>query len=78
MDEGEKLLRYVYWSNARETDNPTVDNKQWAGRDLTVLLCRLLLVEFFMRYDTFTVDSSKFLVGLSVTFKTVGKKAHES
>ncbi|XP_055815749.1 allene oxide synthase 3-like [Solanum dulcamara] len=72
--EGEKLLRYVYWSNARETDNPTVDNKQCAGRDLAVLLCRLLLVEFFMRYDTFTVESSKFLAGSAVTFKTLEKK----
>ncbi|XP_060168326.1 allene oxide synthase 3-like [Lycium barbarum] len=73
MGDGEKLLRYVYWSNARETDDPTVDNKQCVGRDLVVLLCRLLLVEFFMRYDTFTVESSKFLAGSSVTFKTVEK-----
>ncbi|MCD7464640.1 sphingolipid delta-4 desaturase [Datura stramonium] len=72
--EGEKLLRYVYWSNARETDNPMVDNKQCAGKHLSVLLCRLLLVEFFMRYDTFTVESSKFLAGSSVTFKTLEKK----
>ncbi|XP_060168329.1 allene oxide synthase 3-like [Lycium barbarum] len=74
MGDGEKLLRYVYWSNAREIDHPTVDNKQCAGRDLVVLLCRLLVVEFFMRYDTFTVETSKFLVGSSVTFKTVEKK----
>ncbi|NP_001385603.1 cytochrome P450 CYP74C4 [Solanum lycopersicum] len=73
--EGEKLLKYVYWSNARETDSPTVDNKQCAGRDLAVLLCRLLLVEFFMRYDTFTVESSKYLAGPLITFKTLEKKA---
>lgn len=72
--EGEKLLRYVYWSNARETDNPTADNKQCAGRDLVVLLCMLLLVEFFIRYDTFTVESSKFLAASKVTFKTLEKK----
>ncbi|GKD22257.1 reverse transcriptase, partial [Tanacetum coccineum] len=27
VGDGEKLLKYVYWSNARETDNPTVDDR---------------------------------------------------
>ncbi|CAN4107613.1 unnamed protein product [Withania somnifera] len=47
--EGEKLLRYIYWSNARETDDPTVDNKQCAGKNLVVLLCRSVLF-FFLFY----------------------------
>ncbi|OIT07315.1 PREDICTED: allene oxide synthase 3-like [Nicotiana attenuata] len=73
MAEGEKLLKYVYWSNARETDDPTVDNKQCPGKNLVVLLCRLMLVEFFMRYDTFTVETTKLFLGSSVTFKKVEK-----
>ncbi|KAM3377074.1 allene oxide synthase 3 [Capsicum galapagoense] len=72
--EGEKLLRYVYWSNARETDDPIANNKQCPAKDLVVLLDRLLLVEFFLRYDTFTVESSKFLFASSVMFKTLEKR----
>ncbi|KAJ9537786.1 hypothetical protein OSB04_030519 [Centaurea solstitialis] len=49
-EEGEKLLRYVYWSNARETNAPSADNKQCPARDLVVLLSRLLVVELFLRY----------------------------
>ncbi|XP_009627350.1 allene oxide synthase 3 [Nicotiana tabacum] len=73
MAEGEKLLKYVYWSNARETDDPTVDNKQCPAKNLVVLLCRLMLVEVFMRYDTFTVESTKLFLGSSVTFTTLEK-----
>ncbi|XWS67509.1 hypothetical protein CRYUN_Cryun04dG0012600 [Craigia yunnanensis] len=52
VGEGEKLLKYVYWSNGRETEDSTAENKQCAGKDLVVLLCRVLLVELFLRYDT--------------------------
>ncbi|CAN1133587.1 Allene oxide synthase 1, chloroplastic [Linum perenne] len=36
--EGEKLLKYVYWSNGRETEDPTAGNKQCPGKDLVVLM----------------------------------------
>ncbi|KAJ6739015.1 HYDROPEROXIDE LYASE [Salix koriyanagi] len=31
VGEGENLLKYVYWSNGRETEDPTVGNKQCPG-----------------------------------------------
>ncbi|KAH6830085.1 allene oxide synthase [Perilla frutescens var. hirtella] len=73
VGEGEKLLDYVYWSNGRETDVPTAENKQCPGKDLVVLLCRLMLVEFFLKYDTFQVQTAKILLGSSVTFKSLTK-----
>ncbi|GAV75081.1 p450 domain-containing protein [Cephalotus follicularis] len=72
-EEGEKLLKYVYWSNGRETDNPTAENKQCPGKDLVVLLCRVMLVEFFLRYDTFTVEAGTLLLGSTATFKSLTK-----
>ncbi|KAL2490722.1 Allene oxide synthase [Abeliophyllum distichum] len=73
LSEGEKLIKYVYWSNGRETDDPTVDNKQCPGKDLVVLLSRLMLVEFFLKYDTFSVEIGKLLLGSLVTFKSLTK-----
>ncbi|XP_047952197.1 allene oxide synthase 3-like [Salvia hispanica] len=73
MDDGEKLIKYVYWSNGRETDNPTADNKQCPAKDMVVLLGRMMLVEIFMRYDTFTVEVGKLLLGSSVTIKSMTK-----
>ena len=59
VGEGEKLLKYVYWSNGRDNDNSTVDNKKCPGKDLVVLLSRVMLVELFLRYDTFTIRSEE-------------------
>ncbi|KAL2453445.1 Allene oxide synthase [Abeliophyllum distichum] len=73
LSEREKLIKYVYWSNGRETDDPTVDNKQCPGKDLVVLLSRLMLVEFFLKYDTFSVEIGKLLLGSLVTFKSLTK-----
>ncbi|KAL0334787.1 UNVERIFIED_CONTAM: Allene oxide synthase 3 [Sesamum radiatum] len=70
---GEKLIKYVYWSNGRETDNPKADNKQCPAKEMVVLLSRMMLVEFFIRYDTFSVEAGKLLLGSSVTFKSVTK-----
>ena len=70
-EEGEKLLKYVYWSNGPETENPTVDNKQCPGKDLVVLLSRVFLVELFLRYDTFTIEAGTVLLGTSVKFKSL-------
>ncbi|XVE48626.1 hypothetical protein DITRI_Ditri01bG0016700 [Diplodiscus trichospermus] len=73
VGEGEKLLKYVYWSNGRETEESTPENKQCAGKDLVVLLCRALLVELFLRYDTFEVEAGTFMFAASVTFKSLTK-----
>ncbi|XP_060201274.1 allene oxide synthase 3 [Lycium barbarum] len=70
---GEALLKYVYWSNGKETVEPTVTDKQCPGKDLIVLLGRLMVVEFFLRYDTFEVEFGKLLLGSKVTFKSVTK-----
>ncbi|XAR59508.1 hypothetical protein NMG60_11015363 [Bertholletia excelsa] len=73
VGEGEKLLKYVYWSNGRETEEPTVQNKQCPAKDLVVVLSRLMLVEFFLRYDTFTVETAKLLLGSSVEIRSITK-----
>ncbi|KAB5541388.1 hypothetical protein DKX38_014362 [Salix brachista] len=74
VGDGEKLLKYVYWSNGRETEDPTAENKQCPGKDLVLLLSRVFLVEFFLRYDTFTVETAKALaLGSTVTFTSLIK-----
>ncbi|KAK3420681.1 hypothetical protein EUGRSUZ_G01540 [Eucalyptus grandis] len=73
VGEGEKLLKYVYWSNGREIDDPTVGNKQCPGKDLVLLTCRVMLVELFLRYDTFGMECGSLPVGSSVTFKSLTK-----
>ncbi|KAL0422696.1 UNVERIFIED_CONTAM: Allene oxide synthase 3 [Sesamum latifolium] len=79
VGEGEKLIEYVYWSNGRETDGPTTENKQCPGKELVVLLCRLMLIEFFLNYDTFKVDTSKLIFGSAVvTFKSLTKATQTS
>ncbi|XP_057504212.1 allene oxide synthase 1, chloroplastic-like [Actinidia eriantha] len=65
--EGEKLLTHVLWSNGPETESPTVDNKQCAGKEFVVLVSRLFLVEFFLRYDSFSVDVAASSLGDAVT-----------
>lgn len=70
---GEKLLKYVYWSNGRETEGPTEENKQCPGRDLVVLMLRVTLVELFLRYDTFKVKLGKPLLGPTVTITSLTK-----
>lgn len=73
--DGEKLLKHVFWSNGRETEEPTADNKQCPAKNLVVLLCRLYLVDFFLRYDTFTFDFKPSVLGLgpSITIKSLTK-----
>lgn len=71
--DGEKLIKYVLWSNGRETEDPTAENKQCPAKDMVVLLARMMVVEFFQRYDTFNVESGKLLLGSSVTFKSLTK-----
>ncbi|KAI5655996.1 hypothetical protein M9H77_24789 [Catharanthus roseus] len=66
-EEGEKLLKHVLWSNGPETESPNVHNKQCAGKDFVVLVSRLLLVEFFQRYDSFDIEVGASPLGASVT-----------
>jgi hydroperoxide dehydratase len=71
MGEGEKLLKHVFWSNGRETEEPTVGNKQCPGKDFVVLFSRLLVVELFLRYDTFGIQVGKSPTGSAVTFTSL-------
>ncbi|XP_045799325.1 allene oxide synthase-like [Trifolium pratense] len=71
MGEGEKLLKHVFWSNGRETEEPTVGNKQCPGKDFVVLFSRLLVVELFLRYDTFSIQVGKSPTGSAVTFTSL-------
>ncbi|GMY05893.1 allene oxide synthase 3-like [Fagus crenata] len=73
VGEGKKLLKYVYWSNGREVDDPTVEDKQCPGKDMVVLLSRVMLVELFLRYDTFTIEAGTLLLGSSATFTSLTK-----
>ncbi|KNA04255.1 hypothetical protein SOVF_201340 [Spinacia oleracea] len=57
-EEGEKLLKYVLWSNGRGVDDPTVNDKQCPGKNLVELISQVFLVEFFLQYDTFSVEMS--------------------
>lgn len=72
-EKGEKLLKYVYWSNGRETEEPTTENKQCPARDLVVLVSRVVLVELFLRYDTFAVEGTRSSLGWSVKVKSLTK-----
>ncbi|KAL5987172.1 E1 ubiquitin-activating protein aos1 [Asimina triloba] len=70
-EEGEKLLKYVVWSNGPETEHPTVENKQCAGKDFVVLAARLLVVELFRRYDSFEIEVAASSLGPTVTFTSL-------
>ncbi|PSS31374.1 Allene oxide synthase [Actinidia chinensis var. chinensis] len=65
-EEGERLLKHVLWSNGPETESPTVENKQCAGKDFVVLVSRLLVVELFLRYDSFEIEVGRSALGASV------------
>ncbi|KAL6494756.1 hypothetical protein OROGR_031556 [Orobanche gracilis] len=73
VGDGERLIEYVYWSNGLETEDPTTTNKQCPGKDMVIILCRLMLVEFFLKYDTFGIEARKMSLGWSVTFKSLTK-----
>lgn len=72
-EEGEGLLKYVVWSNGPETEGPTAENKQCAGKDFVVLVARLLVVELFLRYDSFEIQESSSALGLSVKLTSMKK-----
>nr|KYP46987.1 hypothetical protein KK1_031410 [Cajanus cajan] len=70
-EEGEKLLNHVLWSNGPETESPTLGNKQCAGKDFVTLVSRLLVVEFFLRYDSFEIQVATSPLGSSVTITSL-------
>jgi hydroperoxide dehydratase len=55
-DERRRLLEHVVWSNGLETRASTEENKQCPGKDTVVAVGRLMVVELFRRYDTFTAS----------------------
>ncbi|KAI8548759.1 hypothetical protein RHMOL_Rhmol07G0298700 [Rhododendron molle] len=75
-EEGERLLRHVLWSNGPETESPTVGNKQCAGKDFVVMVSRLLVVEFFRRYDSFEVEVGTSASGSSVNLTALKKATY--
>ncbi|KAG0450645.1 hypothetical protein HPP92_026633 [Vanilla planifolia] len=70
-EEGERLLKYVLWSNGPETEGPTPENKQCAGKDFVVLVSRLFVVELFLRYDSFEIEVGSSPLGSSVTMTSL-------
>ncbi|KAL2454990.1 Allene oxide synthase [Abeliophyllum distichum] len=70
-ENGEKLLKHVVWSNGPETERSTVNNKQCAGKDFVLLVSRLLLVELFLRYDSFDIEVAASPLGASVTLTSL-------
>ncbi|XP_062022706.1 allene oxide synthase 1, chloroplastic [Rosa rugosa] len=70
-EEGEKLLQHVLWSNGPETETPTVGNKQCAGKDFVMLASRLLVVEFFLRYDSFEIEVAASPLGAAITMTSL-------
>lgn len=71
--EGEKLLKYVYWSGGRETSSSAPDNKQCPGKEMVMLISRVMVAEWFLRYDTFTVEIGTAAFTPSVTIKSLVK-----
>lgn len=59
-EEGEKLLKHVYWSNGPETADPAVGNKQCAAKDAVVATACMLVAEMFRRYDDFECEGTSF------------------
>ncbi|BAT94052.1 hypothetical protein LR48_Vigan02g227300 [Vigna angularis] len=73
VGEGEKMLAHVFWSNGRETEEPTPADKQCPGKNLVVLLCRLFLAELFLRYDTFEFEFKESGFGPTITITSLTK-----
>ncbi|RVX14980.1 Allene oxide synthase 1, chloroplastic [Vitis vinifera] len=71
VGEGEKLLKHVLWSNGPETENPTLGNKQCAGKDFVVLAARLFVVELFLRYDSFDIEVGTSLLGSAINLTSL-------
>ncbi|KAH6558193.1 hypothetical protein KP509_1Z074200 [Ceratopteris richardii] len=55
--EGERLLQNITWSNGPETEHPTLNNKQCAGKDFVIMLASMFIAEIYLRYDFIKVGS---------------------
>ncbi|KAI5076885.1 hypothetical protein GOP47_0008950 [Adiantum capillus-veneris] len=74
--EGERLLQYLTWSNGPQTEDPTLGNKQCAGKDFVILVTQMLIAEFYLRYDFFELAPVEQSGGqASVTFKVLKKRS---
>ena len=73
IGDGEKLLQHVLWSNGPETQSPSLKDKQCVGKDFIVFISRLLVVELFLRYDTFDVEAAVSSLGAAVTVTSLKK-----
>lgn len=71
VGEGEKLLKHVLWSNGPETENPTLGNKQCAGKDFVVLAARLFVVDLFLRYDSFDIEVGTSVLGSAINLTSL-------
>ncbi|KAK4599610.1 hypothetical protein RGQ29_009597 [Quercus rubra] len=72
-EEGEKLLKHVLWSNGPESESPSIGNKQCAGKDFVALVSRLLVVELFLRYDSFEIEVDSTPLGAALTVTSLKK-----
>jgi cytochrome P450 len=52
-DEQERLLGNMVWSNGPEDGVAAEGNKQCPGKDMVVVVGRMMVVQLFRRYDTF-------------------------
>lgn len=55
-DKGQKLLQSLFWSNGPETGEPSVQNKQCAGKNIVVMLACLFVAHIYLRYDSIDID----------------------
>nr|ACZ28493.1 allene oxide synthase [Lemna aequinoctialis] len=72
-EEGARLLQFVLWSNGPETVDPTPLDKQCPGKNLIVLISRLLVAEFFLRYDFFTAEIGVVPLAVKTTITSLTK-----
>lgn len=72
-EEGEKLIPHVFWSNGRESDDPTVKDKQCAGKNLVVTMSRAFVAEMFLRYKEFTLEVEGTGVQTALFFSSLTK-----
>ncbi|MQL77048.1 hypothetical protein Taro_009460, partial [Colocasia esculenta] len=72
-EKGRELMKYVVWANGPHTEQASVSNKMCAGKNVGFLFARLLLVEMFLRYDTFKADVSVEPIGSRIIFKSITK-----
>lgn len=66
-DNGQELLQYLFWSNGPQTDEPSVHNKQCAGKNIIVTLACLFVAHIYLRYDSVDIVHDTSSSGLILT-----------